>query len=96
MRYVDGGRTADVAAAFGISAGSVRKWRRQWREGGRRALLSKGPMNVEKLMPQQSEGLVAELKRASLAHGFADDRRWTLKRIRLLIGRLFHVGYTVD
>ena len=29
-------------------------------------------------------------------HGFADDQRWTLKRIKLLIGRMFHIGYTVQ
>ena len=32
----------------------------------------------------------------ALAHGFADDQRWTLGRVKTLIGRLFHVGYTVQ
>jgi transposase len=36
------------------------------------------------------------LRRGPLVHGFADDQRWTLGRIRTLIGRLFHVGYTVE
>ena len=31
-----------------------------------------------------------------LAHGFAGDQRWTLGRIKTLIGKLFHVGYTVE
>ncbi|WP_405954926.1 winged helix-turn-helix domain-containing protein [Streptomyces phaeochromogenes] len=32
-----------------------------------------------------------------LAHGWKDEGQgWTLKRIKLLIGRLFHVGYTVQ
>jgi len=26
----------------------------------------------------------------------ADDQRWTLGPIKTLIGRLFHVGYTVE
>jgi transposase len=91
-----GERTSDIAAAFRVSVGSVRKWRRQWRVGGREALLSKGPMKVEKLAPRQWERLVMELKRGPLAQGFDDDQRWTLKRIKLLIGRLFHVGYTVE
>ena len=34
--------------------------------------------------------------RGPLAHGFADDQRWTLGRIKTLIGRLFHVGYTPE
>lgn len=37
----------------------------------------------------------AELRRGPLAHGFGDNQRWTLDRIKTLIGRLFHVGYTV-
>jgi putative transposase len=36
------------------------------------------------------------LRRGPLAHGFADDQRWTLRRIKTLIGRLFHVGYTIQ
>jgi hypothetical protein len=31
-----------------------------------------------------------------LAHGFANDQRWTLGRIKTLIGKLFHIGYTVE
>jgi transposase len=45
---------------------------------------------------QQWARLEAELRRGQLAHGFADDQRWTLSRIKTLIGRLFHVGYTVE
>jgi hypothetical protein len=36
------------------------------------------------------------LQRGPLAHGFADDQRWTLGRVKTLIGRLFHVGYTIQ
>ena len=35
-------------------------------------------------------------QKGPLAHGFAGDRRWTLGRIKTLIGKLFHVGYTVE
>jgi hypothetical protein len=31
-----------------------------------------------------------------LAHGFANDQWWTLGRIKARIGRLSHVGYTVE
>ena len=37
-----------------------------------------------------------ELRKGPLAHGFVNDQRWTLGRIKTLIGRLFHVGYTVE
>jgi transposase len=89
-------KTADIAVAFRVSERTVEQWRHDWRVGGREGLLSKGPMNQEKLTPQQWDRLVLELKRGPLAHGFEDDQRWTLKRIKLLIGRLFHVGYTVQ
>jgi putative transposase len=48
------------------------------------------------LSPQQWDRLEAELKRGPLAHGYAEDQRWTLGRIKTLIGRLFHVSYTVQ
>jgi putative transposase len=50
----------------------------------------------ERLSPQQRARLEAELRKGPLAHGFANDQRWTLGRIKTLIGRLFHVGYTVE
>jgi hypothetical protein len=30
------------------------------------------------------------------AHGFAGYQRWTLDRIKTLIGKMFHVGYTAE
>jgi len=53
-------------------------------------------VSPERLSAGQFARLEAELRRGPLAHGFADDQRWTLKRIKVLIGRLFHVGYTVQ
>jgi putative transposase len=53
-------------------------------------------VSAERLSRQQWARLEAELRRGPLAHGFADDQRWTLGRIKTLIGRLFHVGYTVE
>jgi len=50
----------------------------------------------EKLSPQQWARLEAELSKGPLAHGFAGDQRWTLGRIKTLIGKLFHVGYTPE
>ena len=74
----------------------MRRWRRAWRDGGAEALRSKGPVSRERLSPQQWARLEAELQQGPLAHGFASDQRWTLGRIKTLIGKLFHVGYTVE
>ena len=65
---------------------------------GRRhgALRSRGPVSRERLPPRQWARLELELGKGPLAHGFAGDQRWTLGRIKTLIGKLFHVGYTVE
>ena len=95
-RFARGDRTGEVARDLRVTPASVRRWRRAWAEGGDEALRSKGPVSREKLSLQQWARLEAELRRGPLAHGFADDQRWTLSRIKALIGRLFHVGYTVE
>ena len=53
-------------------------------------------MSRERLSPQQWARLELELRKGPLAHGFASDQRWTLGRIKTLIGKLFHVGYTIE
>ncbi|MFF3159205.1 winged helix-turn-helix domain-containing protein [Streptomyces sp. NPDC057910] len=53
-------------------------------------------MSRERLSAGQWARLEAELRRGPPAHGFEDDQRWTLKRVKLLIGPMFHVGYTVQ
>jgi hypothetical protein len=63
---------------------------------GTETLRSRGPVSRETLSPQQWARLEAELGKGPLAHGFANDQRWTLGRIKTLIGRLFHVGYTPE
>jgi transposase len=86
----------EIARDLRVTPGSVRRWQRAWASGGVEALRSKGPVSREKLSPQQWARLEAELRKGPLAHGFADDQRWTLVRIKTLIGRLFHVGYTPE
>lgn len=48
-----------------------------------------------RLGPDQMERLERNLERGPLAHGWP-DQRWTLVKIKTLIGRLFHVSYTVE
>ncbi|GGW84163.1 hypothetical protein GCM10010350_81120 [Streptomyces galilaeus] len=51
---------------------------------------------MERLSSRQWERLERELKRGPLAHGWDEFQGWTLKRVKLLIGRMFHVGYTIQ
>ncbi|GIH77114.1 helix-turn-helix domain-containing protein [Planobispora longispora] len=65
-------------------------------QGGEQALRSAGPVSREWLSAQSWAKREAELKRGTLAHGVADDQHWTLSRIKTVIGRMFHLGYTVQ
>ncbi|MFG2497294.1 hypothetical protein ACGFSB_03615 [Streptomyces sp. NPDC048441] len=48
-------------------------------------------MSVERLSARQWTRLEQELRRGPLAHGWDDEfQGWTLKRVKLLIGRTFH------
>jgi transposase len=95
-RFARGEKTAVVAAELRVGVRQVEKWRRTWREGGPEALRSKGPVSVERLSPVRWERLERELARGPLAHGRDEGQGWTLVRVKTVIGRLFHVGYTVQ
>lgn len=92
----EGGETnREVAAALRVSERSVERWRRAWREHGEAGVLSQGSPGRSRLSEKQIARLERELDRGPLVHGWA-DQRWTLARIKTLIGRLFHVSYTVE
>nr|WP_308130227.1 winged helix-turn-helix domain-containing protein [Kitasatospora aureofaciens] len=95
-RFARGEKTVDVAAELRVGVRQVEKWRKAWREGGAQALRSRGPHAVERLSPEQWARLERELGRGPPVHGWGEDQRGTLGRICTLIGRLFHVGYTVQ
>jgi transposase len=95
-RFARGDEISEVARDLRVTEGSVRRWRRGWCDGGTEALRSKGPVSRERPSPRQWARLELELGKGPMAHGFAADQRWTLGRIKTLIGGLFHVGYTVE
>jgi len=83
------GRTdVQVARELQVTRMSVNRWRRAYDRRGIAGLRSKGPASRPRLSPAQFARLEAALERGPLAHGFA-DQRWTLARIRTLIGRMF-------
>ncbi|MFF8732661.1 helix-turn-helix domain-containing protein, partial [Streptomyces sp. NPDC015171] len=89
-RFEGGQKSREIAATLRVSERSVERWRRQWRERGEEGVLSKGSPGRPRLCDAQVARLERELDRGPLVHGWA-DQRWTLARIRTLIGRLFHV-----
>lgn len=94
-RFEGAQKDAGIADALRISLRSVERWRSSWREGGETGVLSKGSPGRPRLSEAQIARLEQELERGPLAHGWA-DQRWTLVRVKTLIGRLFHVSYTVE
>ncbi|WP_331447373.1 winged helix-turn-helix domain-containing protein [Streptomyces xanthochromogenes] len=90
-----GEKSREIAAALRVSERSVKRWRRQWREEGLAGVASKGSPGRPRLSETQIARLERELERGPLAHGW-DDQRWTLGRVKTMIGRLFHVSYTVE
>jgi len=85
-----------VAQRLRVSTRSAYQWRRRWRAGGQAALASRGPGGDRcRLSPGQLAKLRAALDGGPAAWGWGEDQRWTLARVSTLIGRLFHVRYTL-
>ncbi|WP_369795000.1 winged helix-turn-helix domain-containing protein [Kitasatospora sp. NRRL B-11411] len=59
------------------------------------ALELKGPQPLPRLGKRQFALLERELEKGPLAHGW-EDQRWTLARIKTVIGRRSHVSYPVQ
>ncbi|MFD9932277.1 winged helix-turn-helix domain-containing protein [Streptomyces massasporeus] len=95
VRFEGGETNREVAAAVRVSERSVERWRKAWREHGVAGVLSQGSPGRSLLSETQIARLGRELERGPLVHGWA-DQRWTLARIETVIGRLFHVSYTVE
>ncbi|MFI8186491.1 winged helix-turn-helix domain-containing protein [Actinacidiphila glaucinigra] len=94
MDLAAGSDNAEVAKVLRVHVRSVQRWRREWAERGEAGLVSKGPASLPKLSDELFVKLEAALALGAVAHGWSDER-WTLARIRTLIGRMFHKSYTV-
>lgn len=85
----------EIAAGLRVGVRQVERWRNS-REGGMDALCSKGPVSVERLSPEQWDRVEQALGRGPLVHGWTEGGGWSLARIATVIGRMFHIGYTVQ
>ena len=94
--FAEGIKPPEVARRLRVSSNSAYAWRRRWRAGGEAALASGGPGGaVCRLGEAQLARLRAALDGGPAAWGWGEDQRWTLARVTTLIGRLFHVRYTL-
>ncbi len=90
--FAQGMSALDVAGMLEVSTKSAYQWRRAWVAGGLRALASTGaPGPAPMLSDEQLARLSVRLEQGPAAAGFEQDPRWTLARIRTLIGAMFHV-----
>ncbi|KAF4405335.1 transposase [Streptomyces sp. Ru87] len=94
-RFAQGEASGVIARDLRVSVRSVQRWRQTWDEDGSRALRSQGPASLPRLSGKQFAQLEAELAKGPAAHGW-EDQRWTLARIRTVIGRRFHPAYAIQ
>jgi transposase len=94
-RFAQGESSSAIAKDLRVSVRSVQRWRRLWDEGGPRALRSAGSASLPRLSEAQIARLEAELVKGPVAHGWP-DQRWTLSRVKTVIGRRFHKSYTLQ
>ncbi|MFF0206350.1 transposase [Streptomyces sp. NPDC005017] len=90
-------RPSEVAGLLRVSVKSVYQWRRLWHDGGREALASLGPSGSRcRLSPRCLQKLAEYLEQGPAAHGWVEDQVWTASRVATLIGRKFHISYSVS
>jgi transposase len=93
--FAAGRGSTGIAKELRVSVRSVQRWRRAWREASQDAVRSRGPASRPKLNDVLFAVLEEELVKGPIAHGWP-DQRWTLARIKTLIGRRFHKSMTLS
>jgi transposase len=88
-----GGRPAEIAQAVGVARQTVYTWKALFDEGGIEALRAvPGRGRPGRLDEDQRSGLRRALLQSPTAHGFGTEL-WTLKRVGVLIERMYDVKY---
>ncbi len=93
--FADGRGSTEIAKELRVSVRSVQRWRRAWQEAGQDGVRSRGPASRPKLSDALFVVLEEELAKGPVAQGWP-DQRWTLARIKTLIGRRFHKSMTLS
>ncbi|MFF8615442.1 winged helix-turn-helix domain-containing protein [Streptomyces sp. NPDC015350] len=94
-RFARGEGSTSIARDLRVSVRSVQRWRHAWVQGGPQSLRSQGPASLPRLSEKQFAQLESELAKGPAAHGW-EDQRWTLSRVKTVIGRRFHLTYTIQ
>ncbi|WP_302186193.1 winged helix-turn-helix domain-containing protein [Streptomyces sp. ADI95-16] len=90
-------KPSEVAGRLRVSVKSAYQWHQLWRDGGVQALASRGPSGSRcRLSSRCLEKLAVYLEEGPAAHGWVEDQVWTASRVVTLIGRKFHISYSVS
>ncbi|MEU7244423.1 winged helix-turn-helix domain-containing protein [Streptomyces sparsogenes] len=93
-RFARSAASSLIAKDLRVSVRSVQRWRQAWEEGGPRALRSQGPASSAEA---EREAVRATGGGAGQGPGRAQlGERRTLGRIKTVIGRRFHLTYTIQ
>jgi putative transposase len=88
-------RQAAIARRLGVSEAAVSKWAKQLQRAGLRGLWARQACGRPAVLnPTQHHAIRAVLRRGAVAFGF-ETERWTLGRIRTVIGRTQGVWYSL-
>jgi transposase len=95
--FAEGIKPPEVARRLRVSSKSAYQWHLVWKRGGVRALASRGASGQRcKLSARCLQKLASCLEEGPAAHGWDQDQVWTGARVATLIGREFHVSYSVS
>ncbi|MFD3682529.1 winged helix-turn-helix domain-containing protein [Streptomyces sp. NPDC058613] len=90
-------KPSEVARRLRVTVKSAFQWHQLWRDGGVQTLASRGPSGSRcRLSPRSLEKLAVYLEQGPAAHGWVEDQLWTASRMATLIGRKFHVSYSLS
>lgn len=93
-RLMLAGKTpAEAAHAVGVARQTAYTWKARLDEGGIDALRAMAKGRPAQLDASQLDRLRVALLQGALAHGFGTEL-WTLKRVRVLIQRLYGVTFS--
>ncbi|MFD5513968.1 winged helix-turn-helix domain-containing protein [Streptomyces sp. NPDC127051] len=93
--FEQGMRQSRVAEVLGVTRQAVSLWRRARAEGGRQALVSRGPGGSSYLSVEQEQEQEGLLRAGPTACGL-EDQSWTLARVEVLVGERFKVTYEIS